>query len=106
MPSDPVKPPAGSTPPAASSDPLPPSSAAAPATYSAMAVAVNTGVVGVPCAALAVWAIETYWQPGGTPLPDWVAGALGTGIATAATYLYHVGSTLFQKWINAKLDEP
>lgn len=75
-------------------------------TYSAMAVALNTGVVGVPAAALVVWAIETYWKPGGAPLPDWVAGAIGTAVATAATYLYHVGSALLIKWVNGKLDGP
>lgn len=111
MPSDPVKPSA------ANSDPLieavQPARAVPPVqpvqsakAYSAMTVAVNTGVVGVPCAALAIWAIETYWKPGGAPLPDWVASAIGTAIATAATYGYHVGSTLLQKWINTKLDAP
>ena len=86
--------------------PVPAQALAAPKSYSAAAVAVNTGMVGVPAAALAIWAIETYWKPGGSALPDWVASAVGTAIGAAATYLYHVGSTFLQKWVNAKLDEP
>ena len=77
-----------------------------PKRYSALGVAANTTIVGTPLAGLAIWALETYWKPGGAPLPDWVAGLLGGGIAAAATYAFHIGSALFQKWLNAKLDEP
>ena len=88
------------TPPA----PIPPQPVPAPLT--AAGVAGTTAVVGVPAAALVIWAIETYWKPGGAPLPDWVAAAIGTGIATFATWVYHVGSALIQKWLNAELDKP
>jgi hypothetical protein len=81
-------------------------SATAPAGLTAHGVAAATAVVGVPSAALATWAIETYLRPHGAPLPDWVAAAIGSAIATAATYVYHVGSALLSKWLNAKLDEP
>lgn len=99
MPGDPVKP-SG-----ANSEP-PPATPPSPKALSAMSVAANTAVVGIPSAALIVWALETYWKPGGAPLPDWVAAAVGTAVASAATYVYHVGSALVQKWVNAKLDEP
>jgi hypothetical protein len=85
------------------SAPVQPAAPAGPKPLTALAAAGNTAIVGTSTAALAVWLIETYWKPGGAPLPDWVAALLGGWIASAATYLYHVGSALFQKWVNAKL---
>lgn len=100
-------PPPAPSPPSAPAQPpsaaaQPPSAAAQPLT--ALAAAGNTLTVGTGTGTLVVWLLTTYWKPGGAPVPDWAAALIGGWIAGTATYAYHVGSALVQKWVNAKLD--
>lgn len=68
----------------------PPKARAVADMHTANAVAASSGLVGIPAAGIAAYLASAYLHPGGHPLPADIAAPLGAGIATVATYLFHI----------------